>query len=49
MKKRFEKFIKYINQPSITSFGDNIEVALWKSVLLDYLCFFTLGLCKPSK
>lgn len=49
MKTKFKRFISYINQPAITSFGDHIYLPLWKSVLVDYLCFFTLGLYKPRK
>jgi len=49
MKKMLKKFIGYINQPAITSFGDKIYLPLWKSVLADYLCIFTLGFYKPRK
>jgi len=49
MKKIVKSFIRYANQLSITSFGDNIYLPLWKSVLADYACIFTLGIYKPRK
>ncbi len=49
MKTKFKSFIEYANQPAMTSFGDQIYLPLWKSVLADYLCIFTLGLYRPRK
>jgi hypothetical protein len=49
IKKLKEWFVNYINQPAVTSFGDNIYLPLWKSVLADYACILTLGIYKPRK
>jgi len=47
MKKILARIIKFINEPSITSFGDNVYRPRWISVLCDYAHILTMGLYKP--
>jgi hypothetical protein len=43
------KFLVFLTEPSVTSFGDNVFRPRWKSVLSDWLCVSTLGIIKPKR
>jgi len=47
LKALFQRFKKYVTQPSMTSFGSQPILPLWKSILADYACFFSFGLYRP--
>lgn len=39
--------LEFATQPDIPSSNHNLVVPLWKSIILDYRFFLTLGLWKP--
>lgn len=44
-----KKIIKWIIEPSVTSFGDNVYRQRWHSSVCDILCVLTFGLYKPRR
>jgi hypothetical protein len=47
MKKTIRRIVKWINEPSPTSFGSHKTKPRWLSVICDYLCLFSFGLYRP--
>jgi hypothetical protein len=48
IKVFWQRFKDFMTRPSMTSFGANHYLPLWKSVFADWACLFSFGLFKPK-